>query len=606
MIIKKIVSILSKNWLLISLAIIIGLIHVSHHFFIPQFISDTDKVYYPITLESEYDQAAAYAPRANSVFLGDYRVGDISSIENINGPTPFTILPPLIMGGLGKIAGSVRNAIIISDFIFPILIFIAIFALLYEIKKRKTFAIVGAVLFIFAPKIGTFLPPATSYHIKSLVAELIPLAGDPNILFFARFEYPKVTFIFLILAFLFIYKSLVTNSKKNTILAGISLGLLFYTDFYHWMYTLSALGIMGLIFLLKKENKGDQEKINKKEQIKKLAFIIAIGFSCAIFYFINLAQLGQLPHYSDIVGRVGVETGRFFRFITWKGYFQSILFISVLWVILSKKNKILFVYLSSFLLSIIVVLNSQIITNVNPQPDHWYRTQILVLFLSIYIIFDRVQKKYLGKIKTKNIKVTLLIFFSILLFSEALQQYNYSKLEAQKYTIEISKLDSYRWLKENTPKYSVVAALSFETNADLLLHTNNKIIYPNGFNTTAPNSEIWQRYLLTNAIFNISEENFSKTIQPGEYTLTHLFHNYYREDKSFNTYIRGYSQRQLPETVYRDTLVKYKNIIENPIITIPYQLDYLYVEGDQTPRDNILGEVLYNQNNIKIYKVRKQ
>src|SRR3989338_6851091 len=107
----------------ILLGLVVGAVYVSHHFFTPLFLENPDSGYYPITKGSYYDEATFYALRANASYHGEWRAGDISLSEYIGSPAILPVVNPLILGALGKIFGGMRNAFIVSDFLFPALIF---------------------------------------------------------------------------------------------------------------------------------------------------------------------------------------------------------------------------------------------------------------------------------------------------------------------------------------------------------------------------------------------------------------------------------------------------------------------------------------------------
>ena len=95
----------------ILLSILVGFVYGSHHFFIPYFLGSQE--YYPVTGASQVDMGLYYGPRARAVFEGQWLAGDISVIENKNSPSMLPLLNPIILGGLGKVMGSLERAFII-------------------------------------------------------------------------------------------------------------------------------------------------------------------------------------------------------------------------------------------------------------------------------------------------------------------------------------------------------------------------------------------------------------------------------------------------------------------------------------------------------------
>lgn len=579
---------------LIIVAFLVGAIHVSHHFLMPKFINNAD--YYPVNFKTEFDQAITYGPRAQSAYLGMGAGGDISLAEYIKGPSVLPIINPYALSLIALGAGSLSRAFVIADFLLPIIIFWLMYLLLRDIFKKKWGAIFGAIIFIFMPTAGILIPPLSLDNLQSLGYKLLPFLNFSDSLFLARFEYPNVTYIFYLSALLFVYRSLKDSRRLNVILAGLSAGSLFYTYTYDWVYVLSGLGIMGIIFLLQKNY----------QQAKTILSIILIALFCSAYYWLNMFVLSSLPQYQDIITRIGVESGRLFRFFTWKTYIRSILWVIILWLILNKKNLTLWVYLSGLILPIIAVLNLQLITGINPQPDHWYRELFVPLFISWSAIIAWAYCKYSLKRFQPPIIIATVLAASLLLCGQAYAQFLYSKNYANDHIISKNYLDSYQWLAANTKQASVVAALSPETNVDLLLHTHNKVFYPSGINSLAPNQEIWSRFIAINLIFNVSEESFADSISPNKYILTHLFHDQYLTDSSFNSYFKGESNRVLPDAVYQQKVSEYHEMKNNlSKYQIPYRIDYVYIDktlNNAQPTDIFLGDLVYENNGIKIYQ----
>ncbi|MBI3074948.1 MAG: hypothetical protein HYY92_01900 [Parcubacteria group bacterium] len=359
---QKCLNIVRVHYAVILFAVVTGLIYGSHHFLIPLFLDSSTEAYYPITFDSAYhDETISYGARANAFYQGDFIVGDIRLAEYKDGSSWMPLLNPAIMGGLGYLLGSLKNGIIVSDFIFPPLIFIVLYFLLCEITKRRTPALLFSSLFIFSPMLGMLIPPITPLNLKLLKEALIPFLENTMPLSFSFFEEPKITFLFYVLAAYFLFRALRRGGAPNIIVAGISFGALFYTYFYDWASFSVALGILALLFLLQKDY----------GRMRKVCIITAIGLAVSSWYWFNIWQVNGVYEYSDIVARIAPEVSHRFRFVSmWKSYLRIIVLVVALWYFLRGKEKILFSYLSALFLSYFVVVNVQVITGFNIQPDH--------------------------------------------------------------------------------------------------------------------------------------------------------------------------------------------------------------------------------------------
>src|SRR3989344_4905610 len=329
------------------LALLVSAVYGSHHFFIAKlFLADEIK-YHPVTMESNFDESI-YAARANAVFQGQLFAGDITLAENKGSPSLLPILNPAIMGILGRVLGSIESAFIFSDFLFPPIIFIILYLLAFEITGRKTLSLFFSTLFIFIPKIFLTLPPISPSLLKTFFFNILP---DPNNgLYFGRFEYPKITYLFSALTYYLSFRSIKRGETIPLYLAGLFFGLSFYTYLYDWL---------------------------------------------------NFLLLNQLPHYPDLANRIGIEISDDFRFLTvWKSYLRNILLIGALIFLLKKTGIRLPMYLIGFLAAYFFVVNLQVVLGYNPHPDHWYRVTFLPIALSTLAILHAIIIRFINNQKS--------------------------------------------------------------------------------------------------------------------------------------------------------------------------------------------------------------
>ena len=187
---------LVRHRLALILALTIGALYVSHHVFIGKILSDRGEVYTPITVASSRDEGAYYALRAHAAYKGDLIVGDVNVYEYKDTPAYLPIGNPLIMAGVGRLAGSLERGFIFADFLFPALIFLIIYAIAYECVRSRLGSLLFASIFLIVPKFALF-PSAGA----------LPSLSIPNELYFSRFEYPEITFFFFGLAIYAIFRT---------------------------------------------------------------------------------------------------------------------------------------------------------------------------------------------------------------------------------------------------------------------------------------------------------------------------------------------------------------------------------------------------------------
>ena len=587
------------------LALLVSAVYGSHHFFIAKlFLADEIK-YHPVTMESNFDESI-YAARANAVFQGQLFAGDITLAENKGSPSLLPILNPAIMGILGRVLGSIESAFIFSDFLFPPIIFIILYLLAFEITGRKTLSLFFSTLFIFIPKIFLTLPPISPSLLKTFFFNILP---DPNNgLYFGRFEYPKITYLFSALTYYLSFRSIKRGETTPLYLAGLFFGLSFYTYLYDWVYFLVAVTITCVGFIILKKN-NDALKILK---------IIGIGFLISAPYWLNFLLLNQLPHYPDLANRIGIEISDDFRFLTvWKSYLRNILLIGALIFLLKKTGIRLPMYLIGFLAAYFFVVNLQVVLGYNPHPDHWYRVTFLPIALSTLAILHAIIIRFINNQKsfwTEKIRgygKTAAVIIIILIFGRSqYSEYLFSAQNAKSYSLDKAAEASYEWLDANTPRGANVASLSPQTNGELPIYTANKTFLPNGFHTTASDEFVWKRFMETSAMFGITENKFAQLAENSGYLL-YLFHNEYR-DRTPNSNFEGGagSGRKISKEFLERKLEEYKKVSKTgeKLLRGDNSSEYLYfgpleqsIGTDPAKRFSGIEKV-YDRDNIRIYK----
>ncbi len=576
---------LYTHWLAIGVMIAVGAVYASHNFFIPRFLGG--EKYIPVTLSANQDEGIFYGPRANAVFYGQWRAGDINLEEHRGDPSLLPLLNPILLGIPARVFGSLELSFILSDFIFPALIFFAVYIFAFEMVKNKLAALLFGVIFIFSPMAGIFpSPDALAFFVKR----------DP--LYFTRFEYPKVTFLFFVLCLYFTMRALQRGGRKNILYAGLCFGIMFYTYLYDWAYILVGLGIMGCLFMWER----------RWDYVRTLIGIVVVGFLLSVPYWVNFFQLKALPQYHDLFLRIGTEVSHRFRFWTvWKSYARNLFLIGLMLVFVRKRNTLVFTFLAALLCAYAVVVNVQVILGFNPQADHWYRISFLPIDLAIFACAYYAEKKYNIIAGRKFIDKAGYALIVLYIAWGVFSQYSFSKAHAKLYTIDAAYARSYSWMNMNTPSGSVIGSISFMTNSELPLFTHNKVFVANGGNSTASNEEIWKRFLLLARMFSLRPE---QTIALARENNFYLFHDFYHSHE-FDSYF--YPRRLVADEAEKDYIEKrayYEKMIsrsaEYPNI---YRLDYLYFG----PRERIAGadaagfmkdiHKIYDSDNIIIYEV---
>ena len=280
-----------KNWtLLLITAFFVSLVFGGVHIFLSLKIGNS---YSPILLNSfipsiTSDETVAYAPKVREVFDGNLLLTDVYLKEHKTLPSPLIgeNLPALIMGLLARISGSIPNAFIAADFIFPSISFIILSLLIFSFSKNLPFSIFVSLVVIFHSKIMELMP-----YIPSIIQILIkqPIGGSYSS--FLKSFHPQVSFplfgLFLLLTLFAIKK----NKISLWLISGILLGLLSYTDIFFSTYAFLITALFLLWSLIKKDFLST----------KRALIILFAGALISLPYVVNFFLFNQLPQSKSFI-----------------------------------------------------------------------------------------------------------------------------------------------------------------------------------------------------------------------------------------------------------------------------------------------------------------
>lgn len=549
---NAIISDMRTHKVALVIAVAVSFLYGMHHFLMPHFMPE-GLVYKPVTYESDHDAGGYYGPRADAFF----------SRNQVDSPSFLPMLNPLILGGLGKLLGSMERAYVVSDFLFPPLIFLAVYALACEVLCRRLPALCLSSIFIVSP-------------LAALLSPYAPFLAAATPLYFSGFEYPKITFLFYVGALFFITRAITHGGRKNILLAGIFFGSLFYTYLYDWAYIVVALFCMFVWFVSRRE----------WNTVKSCGSIMGVGALISVPYWFNFVVLRRLPQYQDIIFRIGgLEVGRSFRFsFVWKTYARHLLWVAALVMTSLKRIPRQVIFLTSLLAAYFVVINVQVVLGFSPQPDHWYRETFLPVTLSFGVVGIWVWDRYGAHRLSKKVAATLAAAFLTLFFIQAFYgQYQLSRNRANVWGLGQNYADAYSWLAEHTESEAVVGSVSRQTNREIALHAHRRVFLPSGFNTSVSNQELWERLSALAALAGFTEEQF-RAFATAE--SRYLFQEYYNPrviDSYFKT-AQSWSFSEEELTIHTAEFSKTRHAFS---YTTPYRLDYMVIG----PREKLIASV---------------
>ena len=533
--------------------------------------------YNPLTISAtshvSRDETYAYAPLVKHILEGNFIIKDVYVEEYKDYPTPFVgeTVPSFIFASLSIITGSIENAFIAGDFIFPPIIFLLMYLLVRIFLKNNLYATSVAFLATIARDFIAVIPyPYATYQYITVVE------NQNHFLHFSRAFHPQLTFILFLAAFLSFLKLLNNPSRKVFLaISGIFFGILFYSYIFYWTYFLFFLIILFLVYAFRKE----------RDILKALAISGVIGLLIASIYLYNIWQFRQLSLYSDFLTKSSLPH------LPLPLTLIRYLLIALFFIIVTKSRKRPVTTLFIFLLSgVLIAPVSRFILGQDLETFHYLRRALMPLatiafFISIYRLIPN--KKVMILLSIVAIAIALQIGFRTqVVFLEKIKN---------AHTRNQDQEAVFDWLNKNTNKNDVIASLDTTFNYLIPVNTHNKVYFPPADRTIMPTDEGVERYVILANILGIDTLWQKKNL---DYFLSYLF--------IFQTYDQ-HNKLDLNST--RKTFAESKIDIaagQNPKTLIQrYRLDYVVV----TPQELDLihpanfSRLLYVVNGYQIYKI---
>lgn len=605
--------------LLIICALAVGFLNVFSDLLKINSLANEGKEYYPFIFGG--DDTYVLGPRIREVLDGHLIVRDINTYEYKNYPSVWLPLPPLLYYPILKLTNNIVNTIIISNFLFPALIFLLLYCLAYIITKKKFLSLFFACFFALHHEASIHFPPFVLWHLKNFIKILFPfdIGSNPVASFLTARESLIPCFPIFLAGIIFTYLNYKHDKKIYIVLMGVFYALNAYSYPFHFIYLSVAIFVLLIILCFQKQ----------WHIIKRFILSFLVSLIVLIPFFIIQIQLRMLPQYYDIIGRQGLEKSHLFRASYWKEYVWYLLFsFSVfLWGLKTGRQKIAY-FIISFILAGILVLNMQVVLGFNMQPSHWEtRTIFLGLSLGWLIAFWWLSEYFKKNNLTKNICIFLGGIIIISLITHSIHfQLNNNKESYSTYTIPEYMQESFDWLNNNTEIDSVVASPAFSTTTLIPMYTHNNLFVPFGINTIASEDEIIERLIITYKLFGVKREQLTKFLKPNlnkEYKevdnmdrrmnqiedsgMNYLFcYKYIGDDFDIDTRYAKIENNlgKIPQELYEKIMDKYDSFDLEKTLN-QYRVDYLYLgprEKKISFADFINFEKVYSSKGVEIYK----
>lgn len=348
------------------------------------------------------DQEIHYVARVQEIYDGHFKTGNTFVSDLKNKPYLQPPLPEMIISFFGKIFSlPAHTANDLAKFIFPAGLFFIVYYLIFSITDKKNTALFGASFLLLAVNLISIL----SYPFGRMLEAFINFSS------FSRPVNPPISSLFFFGFLLLFWKTLEEKKYSYAIVSGAILGLSFYVYLYTWSYLYVFLGFLFIIYFVKKDYK----------VLKIILILVSISLIVAIPYLINLFLALSDLAYTESSMRFGMIASS--EIIIGRLVPLLILFFVVLF---PRKNKNLFYFFLSLVLTPLVVLNQQVITGhlMISSHYHWYIIKPLAILVFVLVFFDLLEK-IKRPIFVKIASVTGIIVFVLVGF--ATQYYSYLK-----------------------------------------------------------------------------------------------------------------------------------------------------------------------------------
>lgn len=530
-----------------------------------------------------------YLSRIAGIYKGDWKLANTGIYEHQNDPIIQPGWSEFILGSLGKVFGlSIWELDIWCTLVLPMILFILFFKLGERLSGSFRMGIIIALMIM------------VGYYWLSPSLRVILNSFSNRPLFFTRPISPQFHFIPFLLSLWFILKVITTDKKYWAILAGMTVGMLFYISVFYWTFIYAGMSV----YLLMQCIWG-----NKKEKWKCIILVYIISFILSLPYWYTVWELSSHPNYLESFKRLG---GIYTRapIIPLAETFAILLIILGGYLGIIKRD-VKFLFLVSFAIGGMVCLNQQVITGKTLEPMHWqsYTNKIfliMVLVISCNGFLSKWARNYLPATERFAKKIIFPLLCLLILVLGFIQQNNYYKINLEGNRQLQTMAAPLRWIQENTTKDAVILPHPYNLKRSELIttYTKNYVYISDPFFITSllSDREIEERYLFALSFFGITEdkaEEFFKMLDGGLFKGMQV-HTFYGGNRMKN-------QRYIE----RLKLQYAKLRLKDPVSLInQYKVDYILMERNLEKKLASQSEVdkasykVYDDENYLIYKFK--
>lgn len=622
--------------ILISSALLIGFLYIGPQVFIWRNTEKAGGHYLVSQYTIETNELEMDLPRAREIYDGHFPPSEL--FLDKSGPTPLTPFSVFLLSlPMFLFAGNINMAYLTSQFIFSALIFLSFYLVGWVITKHRLWSIFLAFVGVLTP-MARYLPRGffSFDNFSNLVMKnFYPSVKSPlEFIFLHKIVDPLITYLIYLPAIAMIICFWKKPRKSTAILAGLLIGLMFYTYFHYWVYLIIAAGFLGIYSLW-----------TRRSYPARFKYFLALAAVITIFavpYFVNYFLFQNLPGAADVVDRQGVvESGRYFRI---QGVIKDYIFYAILaaivylifWNHQEEKKKELAKLFWAFILAIFIAWNIQLVTGYTLVANHW----ILAFSPPALIILFSVTRELASRFKKQNIvKLMLVVLIILLIVKKAVNVAFFMEPNQDlinRYSFNHGIVTTWEWMDGNLPSEPKIISPLIMDSVYLSIYTSTRSYLPFYTNTLASNAELERRFLISQKLFGVSRDNLEKQLRWTVKTRDdcEFLKTYYQKPKlvcdaytrySFENgrFLYGFTYLpanfhtlgsiepswDIPEAKIQELLARYDNLEAR---WQDLKADYVYYsawaknlsEVDLSQDKGL--ELVYQNNNVNIYRIRHE
>jgi len=560
---------IKTHWIALTVALFLGVATV-----LPQMIAvsrlgaDFSGVY-----PTNNDDELYYLARAQEVRDGHPTLGNPYLFEYKEQPPMAFWLPDTLLSSFGGSIGvTPHKMFLISDLVFPAILALLSYAILFLLTRSIPLALTGMILI----------------HLGTYFRE------------FNRPISPQFTLIFFEAFLLSLLRWNISRTWKPLLLATVCFGVVFNSYTYYWTYIVVFLGLLGTGYVLIRDFQG----------MRGTLAILLGGGVFGIPYILQLLESRALPEYGESLARLGmiathVPSGVLIVAL-------SAIFVVALFFMLWKRYVVFdrtLLLITAGVLATTVVVNQHLVTGMNLEfSSHYRQIAILMFVFGLAYLFARLLERFTAR----TYRIVALMLLGVVV--------GWSFVSASQIIVTQSVMRSdeiawqryggvFTWLNEHTRMDDVVYAN--DTLSTLIpAYTHNNVLYAREANLhLMPDADVHARYVASryfsplNRDMVIAEEHAVF----GTYRINYSAHlaseNILR--KVVGIVPRGFSRYD--EDAITDVLALHADATKTPFAEViaPHRVDYVIWDSVLDPtwdarRIDGLEEV-YSINGIVIF-----